>query len=73
MVLKYHCEKCTKIFSYDGNGGNCCQQELSEIYFCDCCGISLTEDTVNVHEQGIVCYELCIVCLAKPKKKFRHC
>ena len=72
MVLKYCCGKCKKIFPYDGHNIGCCNDECEEIYLCDTCGIFLTEDTLFIHEEGIVCYELCRTCMESPRKKIRY-
>jgi len=73
MVLKYCCEKCKKIYIYDGHPPECCKKETIEIYLCDCCGVYLTEDTLFNYEEGIVCYELCRKCIESPKKRMRYC
>ena len=72
MVLKNYCETCTKIYIYDGHPQECCKKETTEIYLCDSCQIILTEDTLFIHEHGIVCYELCIKCMENPKKKLKE-
>ena len=65
MVLKLFCERCKLEHIYDGGHTtqcDVCDTELKEIYKCDYCNAFLNEDTLNIYEEGIECFDLCNLC-----------